>query len=138
MRIPFANRFRRIAADATSVVGTRLALLGQELQEEVARQGKRLVLLLAFFMFATLGLLCASAFILTLAWQHDHLLAAAACLTLLFMTAGLICVLWLRHNVQGSPPAFAETLAEFKRDELSLRGNDGQTPAKETSVTHTP
>jgi uncharacterized membrane protein YqjE len=122
MRMPFVERFRRMAANASGLVGTRLALLGMELQDELERQLGNLAILLALFTFGALGLVFAAIVILTLAWQHGHLLGAAAGLTLVCVAAAACCAIWLSHRLRNAPQAFADTLAEFKRDEQSLRG----------------
>lgn len=122
MRWPFADRFRRLAANASGLVGTRLALFGIELQEEFERQIARFAVLLAVFMCAAFALLFASVALLALAWQHGHLIAAAACIAALAATLTLAGALWLRHSLRTAPQPFAETLAEFKRDEASLLG----------------
>jgi hypothetical protein len=55
--------------------------------------------------------------ILTLAWQHGHLIAVAACLALVCTVAVAWCTLCLRSRLRTAPQPFADTLAEFKRDE---------------------
>ena len=122
MRLPFMNRFRRIAANATGLVGTRLALFGLELQEELERQVSRFALLTVVFMCAAFTLLFASLVLLVLAWQHGVLLPAAICLAALFAALTLGAALWFRRSLRAASPAFARTLAEFKGDEASLRG----------------
>lgn len=123
MRIPFADRFRRMAANASGLVSTRLSLFSLELQEELERRMGHLALLLAVFMFSACAFLFAAVLILTLAWQQGYLLTAAACLTGLCVVCTVACALCLRHKVQTAPPPFADTLAEFKKDESSLRGH---------------
>ena len=132
MRLPFVDRFRRLAANASGLVGTRLSLLSLELQEELERQTGNLALLLALFMFGALGILFTAVLILTLAWEHGHLLAAAAGLALACILGGAVCAVCLVRRVRNAPQPFSETLAEFKRDEQALRGNVGQSgPASE-------
>ncbi|HSD36228.1 MAG TPA: phage holin family protein [Rhodocyclaceae bacterium] len=122
MRLPFVDRFRRIAASASGLVGARLNLLSLELQEELERQLGHLTLLLALFTFATLGFVFAGVLILTLAWEHGHLLAAAGCLTLVCVIGATVSALCLIRRVRNAPPPFSETVAEFRRDEQALGG----------------
>jgi uncharacterized membrane protein YqjE len=131
MRLPFVDRFRRLAANASGLVGTRLNLLSLELQEELERQLGHLALLLALFTFAALGFVFAAVLILTLAWEHGHLLAAAGCLTLVCLIGTAICGVCLLRRVRNAPQPFSETVAEFKRDEQALGGTSG-TAAKQT------
>jgi len=131
MRLPFVDRFRRLAANASGLVGTRLNLLSLELQEELERQLGHLTLLLALFTFAALGFVFAAVLILMLAWEHGHLLAAAGCLTLVCLIGTAICGVCLLRRVRNAPQPFSETVAEFKRDEQALGGTSG-TAAKQT------
>jgi uncharacterized membrane protein YqjE len=132
MRLPFVDRFRRLAANASGLVGTRLSLFSLELQEELERQLGHLALLLGLFMFAALGFIFAAVLILTLAWEHGHLLAAAGCLTLACVISVAVCAVCLLSRVRNAPQPFGETLAEFKRDEQALRGMPGQSAGNVT------
>ena len=123
MRLPFVDRFRRLAANATGLVSTRLSLFSLELQEELERRLGHLSLLLAVFTLGACTLLFAAVLILVLAWEHGHLLAAAAWLTGACFVGTVICAICLWRSLRAAPLPFAETLAEFRRDEASLRGH---------------
>jgi uncharacterized membrane protein YqjE len=131
MRWPFADRFRRLAANASGLVGTRLALFSLELQEELERQIARFALLLAVFMCSALSLLFVSVLALVFAWQHGHLLATAGGLALVCAALALASAFCLRRSLRTAPQPFSETLAEFKRDEASLRGPAAREEAPE-------
>jgi uncharacterized membrane protein YqjE len=122
MRLPFVDRFRRLAANASGLVGTRLNLLSLELQEELERQLGHLTLLLTLFTFAALSFVFAAVLILTLAWEHGHLLAAAGGLTLVCVIGAVVSGVSLLRSVRNAPPPFSETVAEFRRDEQALGG----------------
>ncbi|MEC5384612.1 phage holin family protein [Uliginosibacterium sp. H3] len=138
MRLPFVDRFRRLAANASGLVGTRLSLFSLELQEELERQLGHLALLLGLFAFGSLGFVFAAVLILTFAWEHGHLLAAVAGITLVCVVGAAACAVLLIKRVRSAPQPFNETLAEFKRDEQALRGTPASPPSPPSATTPTP
>ncbi|MEJ2767926.1 phage holin family protein [Mycetohabitans sp. B46] len=118
--LPIHSSLRRLIGSVSSLLQTRLELVGIELAEEKERLLGVLFAGLAAMMFATMALvtltvLIAAAFWETYRWQ------ALAMLTVLYVIAALVCVHKARSGVRRAPLIFEETLAEFDKDRAIFR-----------------
>jgi uncharacterized membrane protein YqjE len=108
---------KRLVSTLTSIVSTRLELLGNELQEERLRLTEVfLYSLFAVFCFG-MFLLLFTVFIVVLFWD-DYRLAALGGLGILFFVLGVVMV--LRVRVQSKSKLFSASIAEFAKDREQL------------------
>jgi len=112
---------RALAASFLGLVRTRVELAVVELQEEGERKKAMLVLAAAAGVFLTLGALLFAIFVIVCFWD-THRVAAAGVMTLLYLAIGAYSVMRLKQSTAASPPPFAATLEELKRDVDALRG----------------
>lgn len=110
---------KRLASTLTSIVSTRLELLGNELQEERLRLTQMLLFtLFALFCFG-MCLLLLTVFIVVLFWD-DHRLAVLGVLSLIFFTLGSLAAVLLRGKMQEKSKLFSVSLAELAKDREQL------------------
>lgn len=111
---------RRISATLVEIVQVRLALIGNELEQEKLRLLESAMGALLALMLLGAGVVCLSLLIVMLAGETYRLWALAA-LTLIYLGAGVW--LWRRSCARlkqtGGP--FAASLAELARDRDSLQ-----------------
>jgi len=108
---------RALLASALGLARTRLALLGVELQEALAR----LILLLAGAVAATLLAALALGFgavALVIAVPPEHRVAVCAGLAAAFLAAAALVAWRVRREARRRP--FAASLAELERDAKAL------------------
>ena len=115
------HSLRALAASFLGLVRTRVELAIVELQEEGERKKAMLVLAAAAGVFLTLGALLFAIFIIVCFWD-THRVAAAGVMTLLYLAIGAYSLMRLKQSAAASPPPFAATLEELKRDVDALRG----------------
>ena len=106
---------RTIGATLGEMVRVRGALLGVELQEEVQRRKR--MLLLAALAFAALhtALLVLTLLVLVVFWD-SYRVASVAGLALLYLGCGALALGQLKRDALTSPPPFEASLREFQRD----------------------
>lgn len=108
---------KRLVSTLTSIVSTRLELLGNELQEERLRLTRVfLCSLFAGFCFG-MFLMLSTVFIVVLFWD-DHRLAVLGGLGILFFVLGMVMV--LRVRTQSKSKLFSASIAEFAKDREQL------------------
>jgi uncharacterized membrane protein YqjE len=108
---------KRLVSTLTSIVSTRLELLGNELQEERLRLTQVfLYSLFAVFCFG-MFLLLSTVFIVVLFWD-DYRLAVLGGLGILFFVLGLAMA--LRVRTQSKSKLFSVSIAEFAKDRERL------------------
>ena len=115
------HSLRALAASFLGLVRTRVELAIVELQEEGERKKAVLVLAATAGVFLTLGALLFAIFIIVCFWD-THRVAAAGVMTLLYLAIGAYSLMRLKQSAAASPPPFAATLEELKRDVDALRG----------------
>jgi uncharacterized membrane protein YqjE len=120
-----AGAARALGADLLALLRLRAELVAVELEEEAARR-KRMVLLGAVTAVFALATLLLVAFLVVVVFWNVNRIAALGGVTLVYGLAGLWGYLRYRDLVANSPPPFAATLAEFRKDLEIFRGNDGQ------------
>jgi len=115
---------RQLLSTLTSIVSTRLELLGNELQEERLYLTQMLLFVLSALFCFGMGILLLTIFIVVLFWD-DHRLAALGALSSLFFAAGALLAILLRSKAQAKPRLFSASLAELAKDREQLRtGHD--------------
>lgn len=108
---------KRLVSTLTSIVSTRLELLGNELQEERLRLTQVfLYSLFAGFCFG-MFLMLSTVFIVVLFWD-DYRLAVLGGLGILFFVLGMVMV--LRVRTQSKSKLFSASIAEFAKDREQL------------------
>lgn len=116
---------KSLGADLVALVKLRAELAALEFEEEAARR-KRLLLLGAIAGVFGLATLLLVAFLVVVIFWDTYRVAALSGVTLVYALAGTWAFLRFRDVATNSPPPFAATLAEFRKDLEMLRGkNDG-------------
>jgi len=120
-----AEAARALGSSVLALLRARIELVGVELEQEVGR-GKRMLLLAAVAaIFLAMGLLLLAAFVVVLFWDTHRLLAIGG-VTLAYSGIGIVAALRFRAAVRDGPPPFGATLAEFRNDLDMIRGHDEQ------------
>ena len=114
---------RALGATLLALVCARAKLIAIELQEEKARAGQKLVLVVLAALFLAMGILLAAFLVVVLFWDAHRMLAASG-VTLLYLGIGGWALLRLREMNHNSPPPLSATMGEFANDLRLLRGRD--------------
>ena len=114
---------RALGATVLALVCARAKLIAVELQEEKARAGQKLVLVVLAALFLAMGMLLAAFLVVVLFWDAHRMLAAGG-VTLLYLGIGGWALLRLRQMNHNSPPPFSATMGEFANDLRLLSGRD--------------
>lgn len=111
---------RQLAATGIAIFQTRLALAGIELEEEIQRLLRVLLLALGLILFLALGLLVFTLMIV-LAFRDEHRVLAMGALAFIYLA--IAAGLWwrLRRQLAERPPIFEATLAELEKDHAALK-----------------
>jgi uncharacterized membrane protein YqjE len=114
-----AGPVRALLGSVTGLAHTRLALLGTELREELARFRSMLIGVGAAFALGALAVGSACAAILFAVPAEQRALAALL-LAIAFAAAGAFAIWRARAAMAVKPAAFTASLAELEADELAL------------------
>ena len=114
---------RALGATLLALVCARAKLIAIELQEEKARAGQKLVLVVLAALFLAMVMLLAAFLVVALFWDTHRMLAAGG-VTLLYLAIGGWALLRLRQMNHNSPPPFSATMGEFANDLRLLSGRD--------------
>jgi uncharacterized membrane protein YqjE len=114
---------RALGATLLALVCARVQLIAIELQEEKARAGQKLVLVVLAALFLAMGMLLAAFLVVVLFWDTHRMLAAGG-VTLLYLGIGGWALVRLREMSHNSPPTLSATMGEFANDLRLLRGRD--------------
>jgi uncharacterized membrane protein YqjE len=121
-RGPIGGLFRSLAqllATAVGIAQTRLELLSTELQEEVHRVAEIMLWATVALLAAGVGLFLLALVIVFVFWDTHRVLASIAVTSAFFLLAA-IAGLVLRAKVRSKPPLLDATIAELKKDRVSL------------------
>ena len=110
---------RRLTANTTVVVGTRLELLANEVEEEKLRLARLFLLGALAVLFFGITVLLATVFVVVLFWD-SHRLLVLGLLALGFLGAGSVAMLAFRARLSQRTKLFAQTLQELQRDRERL------------------
>jgi uncharacterized membrane protein YqjE len=100
---------------------TRAELLTTEVEEEIQRVARLLLLGFAALLAGILGALIAG-FIVVIVFWDTHRVAAALAVLGVFLVAAAACGLALRRELRARPRLLEATRAELARDVARLRG----------------
>lgn len=110
---------RSLASTAGSLIHTRLALAGVELEEEVQRLIGAAALALVALLLVSLALVVGT-FTIVLAVAPEYRVATMAGITAVYVIAAVILLLRVKGIFTNRPPIFAATLAELEKDKETL------------------
>ncbi len=110
---------RRLVANATVVLGTRLELLANEVEEEKLRLARLALLGGLAFLFASLAILLATVFVVVLFWDSHRLLVLGG-LAALFVLLAVFTARALRAEARSGSKLFSASLAELAKDREHL------------------
>ncbi|MGH7769204.1 MAG: phage holin family protein [Candidatus Binatia bacterium] len=114
------DSLRTLVTDLTALLHTRIELASTELEEEMERL-KRMLVLAAISLFCfSVGLILLNIFIVVVFWDSHRLLALGG-LTALYLIAGLIVGLVMRRQATASQKLLSATISEFAKDRERLR-----------------
>ncbi len=119
-----AGAAKALGADLVALLKLRAELAALEFEEEAARR-KRLLLLGAVTAVFALATLLLVAFLVVVVFWDTYRVAALAGVTIVYGLAGSWAYRRFRDVATNSPPPFAATVAEFRKDLEMFRGNDG-------------
>lgn len=108
-------RLRRIAASSLAMLECRIGLFATELEGDLLRVGKGLILLLLAALFGAFMLLTLLALLTVLLWDSHRLLAIGFSAAALLL-ATLWCATLAARRLVGSKAFLAHTRAEFEKD----------------------
>ena len=109
---------RALFSTGTSLLHTRLALAGVELEEEVQRLIGALVLALVALVAILLALIVGT-FAIVVAVSPEYRVATMLIITAVYFVLAVLLVLRIRSVFQGRPPIFGATLAELEKDKAT-------------------
>jgi uncharacterized membrane protein YqjE len=124
---------KRLSCDLLEAGQTRLALFANEAEEERIRLVRIFALCILALFFLSVGVVLLVAFLMLLFWESRFLLLGAVSLG--FLALAVILIGQCRANLRRGQ-LFAATLAELRRDIVSLRGEP--TAPDETGDLHDP
>ncbi len=106
---------RRLTANTTVVVGTRLELLANEVEEEKLRLARLFLLGALAVLFFGITVLLATVFVVVLFWD-SHRLVVLGALAALFLALTLLSARALRNEADSGSKLFSASLAELEKD----------------------
>lgn len=110
---------RSLVSTAGSLIHTRLALAGVELEEEVQRLIGAAALALVALILVSLALVVGT-FTIVLAVAPEFRVATMAGITALYVVVAIVLLLRLKGIFTNRPPIFGATLAELEKDRETL------------------
>ncbi|MBI3880314.1 MAG: phage holin family protein [Verrucomicrobia bacterium] len=111
---------RRLGDAALGMIHRRLELASIELHEEKHRLLDLLLRAAALVVLGILTLVTATALVVVIFWDRSPV-ATLAIITGLYALATLAVALGIRDKLKHSPPPFAESIDELKKDREWLR-----------------
>jgi uncharacterized membrane protein YqjE len=110
----------QLLGTVVEAVQTRAELLTTEVEEEIERIARVLLLGMATLLAGILGALIAG-FVVVLVFWDTHRLAAALAVMTVFLLAAAICGFAVRRELRARPRLFEATRTELARDVARLR-----------------
>ncbi|HEX7386893.1 MAG TPA: phage holin family protein [Castellaniella sp.] len=107
------------ATQMSTLIATRLELLGLEALEARDRALCRLGVLLLAAIFLLLALLVASLAVAVAFWPTDYRIVSLGVLALVYAVLGLGLFVWLQRRLRQDPPPFAATADVLRADARS-------------------
>ncbi len=119
--LTFMESLKNLGSSFVSLLGTRLALLCAELEEEREHVIKLLVLGVVAVLFLLLGLVVISFFVVVLFWDSPFRLHAIGVMGFTYLTISLIAGWKMRVFLDERPRFLDSTLTELEKDCDTLR-----------------
>jgi uncharacterized membrane protein YqjE len=110
---------RQLLATSAEVLGTRVAILSTELEEEGLRVRELILFEQMSLFFLGLGLLLTTLCVVLAFWETHRLLVLAA-FAVFYLTIGTGIALVIRHKLKTRPRMFSTTLSELGKDRERL------------------
>jgi uncharacterized membrane protein YqjE len=107
--------FRRFCDSALALAQNRLELFGLEVEEQKARLLRVLLLGAAAIFLANTAVLVITATIIVLVGENARVPVLVS-LCVFYALLATVAFVLLRKELRSAPPAFHETLSEFKKD----------------------
>jgi len=107
--------FRKLCDSALALVQNRVELFGVEVEEQKARLLRVLLLGAVAIFLANTAVLVVTATIVVLAGESSRVPVLIG-LCVFYVAAASVAFVLLRKELRSTPPAFNETLSEFKKD----------------------
>jgi uncharacterized membrane protein YqjE len=114
---------RALGGTLVSLLRVRAELVAVELEEEVERRKRMLLLGFVALLFLAPSLLLAALLVVVYFWDTWRLSAIGG-VTFLYAAVGAWAFLRFQDAVRNSPTPFGATLEEFRKDLSLLRGHD--------------
>ena len=124
---------RALVATATSLLHTRLALAGIELEEEMQRLISAAAMGFAALFLVSLALIVAT-FTIVAAVPIEHRVATMIIITVVYLAIAAFLALKVKGIFTNRPPIFGETLAELEKDKETLSQMSRAHEAAEAAV----
>lgn len=119
--LSFMESLKNLGSSFVSLLGTRLALLCTELEEEREHALKLIILGVLSALFLLLGLVVLSFFVVVLFWDSPFRLHAIGVMAFGYLTLSLIAG-WRARSFLDERPRFLDaTLTELEKDCDSMR-----------------
>ena len=113
------HSIRELVATAASVVHTRIALAGLELEEEIQRLLQAAIFALVAGIFAFLGLVVGT-FAIVVAVAPEQRLVTMIVITIVYLAIGVVGFIKVKGLFEARPPIFGATFAELEKDKETL------------------
>jgi len=114
------DSLRAVITDLTALLHTRIELASTELEEEMERLRRMLVLAAISLFCLGVGLILLNIFIVAVFWDSHRLLVLGG-LTALYLMVGLVVGFVLRGQAAGPRKFLSATISEFAKDRERLR-----------------
>ena len=119
--LSFMESLKNLGSSFVSLLGTRLALLCTELEEEREHAVKLIGLAVMAVLFLLLGLVSLSFFVVAFFWDSPFRLHAIGIMALIYLILSLISG-WKAREILDARPRFLDaTLTELEKDCDTLR-----------------
>lgn len=110
---------RALVSTGASLLHTRLALAGIELEEEMQRFISAAVLGVVSLVFALLALIVGT-FTIVAAVPEEHRVLGMVIITVVYLLIAVVAILRVKAIFTNRPPIFSATLAELEKDKETL------------------
>jgi uncharacterized membrane protein YqjE len=110
----------RLGATVAAMLRTRLELASVEIEEQVQRWTRNLMLSLLLLFLGAMAIVFLALLVIIVFWD-SHRIAAALGMTALFALAAGVVGIQLRARLRSSPRLLAATLAELHKDIDGMR-----------------
>lgn len=119
--LSFMESLKNLGSSCVSLLGTRLALLCTELEEEREHALKLIILGVLSALFLLLGLVVMSFFVVVLFWNSPFRLHAIGLMAFGYLTLSMIAGWKARVFLDERPRFLDATLTELEKDCDSMR-----------------